>query len=200
MHARIGAKERHATRLTTWTRLRMPNTLLCSMIALSCLTASGKPPSAGPYQVEAVYLYDFSKFVAWPKGSASAKNEPFSICVLGEDPFGAVLDATLSGENIQGNSLVAKRISKPEDAAGCKIVFVSSSEENRLKDILAAFDGANILTVSDIHNFSRRGGMIQFVLEGGKVRFEVNVTNAANAGLTLSADLLQVALAVRRAS
>jgi len=120
--------------------------------------------------------------------------------VLGEDPFGTVLDTTLSGENIQGNTLVAKRISKPEDAAGCKIVFVSNSEENRLKEILAAFDGTDILTVSDIHNFSRRGGMIQFVLEGGKVRFEVNVTNAANAGLTLSADLLQVALAVRRES
>jgi hypothetical protein len=181
-------------------RLRLPKNLLCSVVALSCLTASGEPPTAGPYQIEAVYLYDFSKFVAWPKGTANTTNQPFSICVLGEDPFGAVLDTTLSGENIQGNSLVAKRISEPEDATGCKIVFVSSSEENKLKDILAAFDGANILTVSDIHNFSRRGGMIQFVLQGGKVRFEVNVTNAANAGLTLSADLLQVALAVRRES
>lgn len=200
MDARIAAKKPRVARLSKRARRRLPKTLLCSAIALSCLTVSGKPPSAGPYQIEAVYLYDFSKFVAWPKHSASAKSEPFSICVLGEDPFGAVLDTTLSGENIQGNSLVAKRISKPEDAAGCKIVFVSSSEENRLKDILAAFDGANILTVSDIHNFSQRGGMIQFVLEGGKVRFEVNVTNAANAGLTLSADLLQVALAVRRES
>ncbi|MGH9575293.1 MAG: YfiR family protein [Candidatus Acidiferrales bacterium] len=200
MDARIAAKEPRAARRVKWTRLRLPKTLLCSVVALSCLTAFGKPPSAGPYQIEAVYLYDFSKFVAWPKGAARAQNEPFSICVLGADPFGAVLDATLSGENIQGNSLVAKRISKPEEAAGCKIVFVSSSEDDRLKDILATFDGANILTVSDIHNFSRRGGMIQFVLEGGKVRFEVNVTNAANAGLTLSADLLQVALAVRKES
>ena len=200
MDARIAATKARSVQLDKWRRLRLPKALLCSVVALSCLTASGKQSGAGPYQIEAVYLYDFSKFVAWPKQTANTANEPFSICVLGEDPFGAVLDTTLSGENIQGNTLVAKRISKPEDAAGCKIVFVSNSEENRLKEILAAFDGTDILTVSDIHNFSRRGGMIQFVLEGGKVRFEVNVTNAANAGLTLSADLLQVALAVRRES
>lgn len=200
MDARIAATKVRSAQLDKWKRLRLPKALLFSVVAFSCLTASGEQSSAGPYQIEAVYLYDFSKFVAWPKQTANAKNEPFSICVLGEDPFGAVLDTTLSGENIQGNTLVAKRISKPEDAAGCKIVFVSNSEENRLKEILAAFDGTDILTVSDIHNFSRRGGMIQFVLEGGKVRFEVNVTNAANAGLTLSADLLQVALAVRRES
>ena len=180
-------------------RWQLRRILFCTAVVCASLTAYGQRASASAYQIEAVYLYDFSKFVAWP-ARAGANNEPFSICVLGEDPFGAVLDATLSGESIQGSNLVAKRISKPENAAGCKIVFVSNSEETRLKEILTAFDGANILTVSDIPNFSQRGGMIQFVLEGDKVRFEVNVKNAENAGLTLSSDLLEVALAVRRES
>jgi len=77
-------------------------------------------------------------------------------------------------------------------------VFVSSSETNRLKDILAALDKANILTVSDIPQFSKLGGMIQFVLDGNKIRFEVNLTAAENAGLTLSSELLKVATAVRK--
>jgi hypothetical protein len=54
------------------------------------------------------------------------------------------------------------------------------------------------LTVSDIPQFSQRGGMIEFTLEGNKVRFEVNITPAEAARLTLSSELLKVAVAVRR--
>lgn len=78
-------------------------------------------------------------------------------------------------------------------------MFVSISEENRLKAVLGELEGAKVLTVSDIRDFSQRGGMIQFVVADGKVRFEVNVKNATDAGLTFSADLLEVALAVRKA-
>ncbi|HKQ88539.1 MAG TPA: YfiR family protein, partial [Candidatus Acidoferrales bacterium] len=197
MDTGIGATNASSAEPGKRRRLRLGRALFCTVIAFTSLTAYGQQPGASAYQIEAVYLYDFSKFVEWPTNGAGSRNEPFSICVLGEDPFGALLDATLSGESIQGSTLVAKRISKPEDAADCKIVFVSNSEQNRLKEILTAFDGANILTVSDIRDFSQRGGMIQFVVDGGKVRFEVNVKNAENAGLTLSSDLLEVALAVR---
>jgi hypothetical protein len=82
----------------------------------------------------------------------------------------------------------------------CRIAFISTSEENRLKDVLEALDKAAVLTVSDIPQFSTRGGAIQFVLDGKKIRFEVNLTNATDAGLTLSSELLKVATAVRRNS
>ena len=200
MDTGIGATNAFSARPGKRRRLRLGRALFCTVIAFSNLTAYGQQPGAGAYQIEAVYLYDFSKFVEWPTNRGSPRNGPFRICVLGEDPFGALLDATLSGESLQGSTLVAKRISKPKDASDCKIVFVSNSEQDQLKEILAAFDGANILTVSDIRDFSQRGGMIQFVLADGKVRFEVNVKNAENAGLTLSSDLLEVALAVRRES
>ncbi len=173
---------------------------LCALLlaAVACVSfAYGEQTAASSYQIEAVYLYDFSKFVQWPAHGVHGSNDPFTICVLGEDPFGPVLDTTLSGERIRGASVVAKRISKPQEAAGCKIVFVSSSEERHLTETLAAMAGANILTVSDIRDFSKRGGMIQFVQTKGKVRFEVNVKNAENAGLVLSSDLLEVAVAVR---
>jgi hypothetical protein len=165
---------------------------------MGCYAALAAQQSrASAYQIEAVYLFNFSKFVQWPAHAAAPAGEPFGICVLGADPFGAVLDTTVSGENVAGRSLVAKRISKPQDASACGILFVSSSEESRLKEILSTLGGASVLTVSDIPKFSQRGGMIQFVPVDGKVRFEVNLKNAANAGLSLSSDLLQVALAVR---
>ena len=180
-------------------RLALGAAMLSGVMACYGAGLRGDQQKASAYQIEAVYLYNFSKFVEWPASAKVAKSERFDICILGEDPFGALLDATLSGENIQGANLAARRIAEPRDAAGCKIVFVSASEENRLKSVLGELEGANVLTVSDIRDFSQRGGMIQFVVANGKVRFEVNVKNAADAGLTFSADLLGVALAVRKA-
>jgi hypothetical protein len=124
--------------------------------------------------------------------------EFFTICVLGEDPFGATLDKTIAGESINGKKVAIKRIAKPQDALGCRILFISSREESRLKGILATLAKTSVLTVSDIPQFTRRGGMIQFVVEANKVRFEVNLATAEKASLALSSQLLKVALNVRR--
>jgi hypothetical protein len=120
--------------------------------------------------------------------------------VLGKDPFGASLDATVDGEAINGERVLAKRISKPQEAASCRVLFISSSEEAQLKEILATLEKTSVLTVSDMPQFARRGGMIQFVQEASRVRFEVNLTVAERAGLTLNSQLLKVAINVRRNS
>lgn len=149
------------------------------------------------YQVKAVYLYNFSRFVEWPAQRISANGNSFAICVLGKDPFGSALDTTVAGESIGGKRVVVRRTSKPQESLDCQIVFVSTSEDKQLKEDLAALAGG-VLTVSDIPGFSERGGMIQFVAEGDKIRFEVNLSNATDSGLVLSSDLLKVAVAVRR--
>lgn len=155
-------------------------------------------PKASESEVKAAYLYNFGRFVQWPPGAAASKGNSFPICVFGQDPFGAVLDATLSGESIDGKAVVAKRVSKAQDALDCRVLYISASEDSRLKEILVTLDKAGVLTVSDIPQFSQRGGMIQFVVVANKIRFEVNLTTAQDAGLTLSSDLLKVAVAVRK--
>jgi hypothetical protein len=152
------------------------------------------------YEVKAAYLYNLGKFVEWPARTATTPPDPFSICVLGHDPFGATLDTLIANETINGKSIVVKRLPKSQDAVGCNILFISSSEEGRLKDILSTLDKANVLTVSDMPQFTRHGGMIQFVLDNNRVRFEINLTSAEHAGLVLSSQLLKVAINVRRDS
>jgi hypothetical protein len=78
------------------------------------------------------------------------------------------------------------------------VLFISASEDARLKSILAALDKSSLLTVSDVADFTKRGGMIQFVMDGGRIRFEVNLAAARQAGLNLSSELLKVASSVRR--
>lgn len=165
-------------------------------LLFACSSALGQQrPSE--YQVEAAYLYNFSRFVEWPAKGTNAPGS-FTICVLGEDPFGQALDATIAGEAIGNQRVIARRISSPQMSVDCQILFISSSEANRLNKIIEALNKSSVLTVSNIPQFSERRGMIQFVLEENRIRFEVNLTATQRAGLTLSSDLLKVATVVRK--
>jgi hypothetical protein len=148
------------------------------------------------YQVKAAYLYNFGRFIDWP--ASAAPSDSFTICVLGKDPFGPALNAVLADAAIAGKSVLGKRISTPQEAKNCRVLFISSSEDNQLKQILGVLGDASILTVSDLPQFAQRGGMVQFILEGDKVRFEVNLATAERAGLSLSSQLLKVAVNVRK--
>jgi len=175
-----------------------PTAVIVMLSLLHIPVLQGQQPKVSEYQVKATYLYNFGRFVHWPPNATATKGDSFSICVLGQDPFGPTLDSTLAGEMLDGKPLAVKRISTPRDAGECRILFVSSTEEHHLKEILAAVEQAGVLTVSDIPGFSRRGGMIQFVMEGDRVRFEINLATAENSRLVLSSELLKVAAAVRR--
>jgi hypothetical protein len=149
------------------------------------------------YQVKATYLYNFSQFVQWPPQATAASNS-FDICILGQDPFGSTLNSILANESIAGKRVAARRISSSQDAVNCRVLFISSSEGGRLKEILNALGGASVLTVSDLPQFTVHGGMLQFLLMDDRVRFEVNLAAAERAGLSLSSELLKVAINVRR--
>jgi hypothetical protein len=164
--------------------------------ALHLDSQTGKPAE---YQVKAVYMVNFIKFIEWPAGTLGNTNEPFPVCVLGQDPFGPALDQSLAGERIDQHPLAAHRIQSARDAAGCRVVFISASSDSQIEDTLVSLEGESILTVSDTPRFVRRGGMIEFVREGNRVRFELNLAAAKMARLTVSSELLRVAAAVRGA-
>jgi hypothetical protein len=165
--------------------------LLCFLARTSFLCAQEQPSE---YQVKAAYLYNFGKFVQWPAQTSTGNT--FAICVLGNDPFGPILDATVANQTINGKQLVVKRISRALEASSCRVVFVSDAESGRLEKIFPILDKFGVLTVSDMPHFVQRGGMIQLVLEGDKVRFEANPAAAQKAGLALSSELLKVATKV----
>jgi hypothetical protein len=146
-------------------------------------------------QVKAVYLYNFGKFVRW-QGEHAANPGSFEICVLGKDPFGPILDATVTSESIEGKKITVSRLSRIQEASQCNILFISSSEEGRLGSILSAAQHFGALTVSDIPHFAERGGMVGFVVVQGRIRFEVNLRAAEQSRITLGSELLKVASAV----
>lgn len=168
--------------------------LTCAILSASC--AHAQQSGLNENQVKSAYLYNFGKFVEWP--SKNSHDGIVSFCVLGDDTFTATLEKTISGESINGLKIAVKRIAAPQDALNCHILFLSSSAQGRLKAILEVLENSSVLTVSDMPAFTDRGGMIQFVMEGNRVRFQVNLTNAERAGLTLSSQLLRVATNVKK--
>lgn len=152
-------------------------------------------PKATEYQVKAAYLFNFAKFVKWPPDPA-ARSSSFDICILGQDPFGATLDATVGGEKIDGLPVSIRRIDAVSESKSCRILFISKSEEPRLNNLLSEIDRSDTLTVSDIPRFSKRGGMIEFMPEGNRVRFGINLDSAERSRLTVSSELLKVATTV----
>jgi len=181
-------------------RVRFRSWCVATFIALLAAALPAQSVKPTDYDVKAAYLFNFGHFVEWPANASVSRSDSFVVCVLGQDPFGAVLDATLAGESIAGKKVTAKRISTPEESANCQILFLSAAEELRLQKIIGALNEQPVLTVSDMPHFSQRGGMIQFVLDGKKVRFEVNLSAVHHAGLSLSSELLKVATTVRRNS
>jgi uncharacterized protein DUF4154 len=148
-------------------------------------------------EVKAAYLFNFARFVRWP-APGRPPERPFAVCVIGRDPFGPVLDTTLANERIDGRSVVARRFATADGVESCDMAYLSDSEQGRVGTILRSLGSSAVLTVSDMPGFTARGGMIQFVPAGNRIRFELNLTAAERAGLMVSSELSRVAAAVHR--
>jgi hypothetical protein len=155
--------------------------------------AHAQAPPLSQYDVQAVYLFDFAKFVRWPAGT---EHETITICVSGVKTYTDILTKVIAGEQIEGRPLAVRAVQNPEDIAGCNIVFIGVAARDRLDSLLAATAGKPILTVSDVPGFLDRGGMIQFQIIANRVRFSVDLRPVARSGISLNSELLKVAVSV----
>lgn len=176
------------------TRTRAPIAAAALLVAMSALGA--RPALAAPtaQQVEAVFLFYFTQFVAWPPAAFADPHSPIVIGVLGDDPFDGSLDQAVAGERVNGRPIVVRHLQSIGDAASCHVLYISASEAAQLPQILSALKGRNVLTVSDLAHFAQTGGMIRFVLVDQHVRLRINAQAARAAGLTLSSKLLSAAV------
>lgn len=164
---------------------------LCGLV-LSPGVVRGQSPSR-EYQLKAVFLYNFAQFTEWPTNAFADAKAPLVIGVLGKNSFGKLLEATVTGEKVNGRNLVVRPYSRVEDINECHLLFISQSEADRIKQILASLKGRSILTVGESENFAVNGGVIRFLTENNKIRLRINTEAAKQAKLTLSSKLLRLA-------
>lgn len=155
------------------------------------------PAPAVEYAVKAAYLAKFALFLEWPDSSFASQASPVTLCIAGADPFGDTLNRVAEGERIGDRPLEIRRIATVMRDSGCHIVFVGGSDAQSVAQGLAAATGEPVLTVTDSARSPNAAGMIQFVVQNGRVRFSVDDQAAAQSGLSISSHMLSLALSVK---
>ena len=173
-------------------RCRFVTAAIIAVVLATGSEARAQTATTKEYKVKATYLFNFAQFVEWPAAVFGDATAPIVIGVLGDDEFGPFLDQLVQGEKVKGRLLIVKRSRKIDELQGCHILFISKSEEARLTAILALLESSSILTVGEIEGFAQRGGIINFFLEGEKLRFEINPEAADRCGLKIRAQLLSL--------
>lgn len=175
----------------------MTGLLLVTLLVAAPIRLLAQQSPVADSDVKAAYLYQFGRYVESPSEQAQA-TDSFVICVIGQDPFGAILDDTVRGKIISGHAVTVKRIATLTESQGCRTLYISPSETGRLPEILTALAGRTVLTVGEGKKFTEHGGMIAFVLKDRKVRFVVNLVAARAAALQLSSELLRLAVSIEQ--
>ncbi len=173
--------------------------LILAMVGALLTTAAVLAGDASytEYQVKALFLLNFAKYVDWPTEAFADANAPLIISVVGEDHFGDSLQKAVDSKIVNGRPILIRQVVTDDDLAKCHILFISDSEKSRLPAILEKVRGKPVLTVGESEHFAESGGVIGFVRKDGKIRLEIDLNPARLAGLRISSKLLSVADVVR---
>ncbi len=161
------------------------------------------------YKIKAAFLYNFIQFVDWPKEKTPNQDDPIILGIIGEDPFGNSF-GPIEDKQIKGRKSLINRFegieklkkssdkgkSKIDSIRQCHLLFICSSEEDHLKEIINLVNGYGVLTVGETSNMLESGGVVNFLVEENKVRFEINLTAARDEKLTIRSQLLRLATKV----
>ncbi len=150
------------------------------------------------YQIKAAFLYNFAKFVEWPAQSFPTAGGPIVIGVYCTDGFGAVLEKITRGRTIRGREIAVKTFTTALESTSAHMVYVCGEGGALWRQVMEVLQQNAVLTVADLGEAGTQDGMIVFMRVGDKVRFNINMGKAGQAGLKLSDQLQKLAISVTR--
>ena len=172
-------------------------------LAVAWLASSGGSAHAqGPgvsreYPLKAAFLYNFGNYVEWPADAFASKEAPFVIGIMGQNPFGAILNEIAATKQLQGRSIVIRHVATAADAATCQILFIGASvaepQRTAMVDATAALP---VLVVCETPGAAADGAAVNFFVEQNKVRFEINTRAVQERRLKVSSKLMSLAKVV----
>ncbi len=195
-----------SSRTRAWDRATFGalGTLLIAALLLAVPTdlwggnATPDDPTVTEYEVKAAYIYYFAKFIEWSPDAFTSKNAPVIIGVIGDDEFGTLIRNIVKNKTIQDRPIAVRLLKTPADFRTCHMVFISSSEQKRFRQIADSLQGTSILTITEAEEVSAAKGIVNLFVEGGKVQFEVDISAAEKANLRISSKLLRLARGATR--
>jgi YfiR/HmsC-like len=205
-----GARPRRAR--SAWRRPPAPGAMLAVALAtLLALASTPRASTAAPetgarltqeYDLKAAFLFNFTKFVEWPADAFDSTSAPFTIGIVGDDPFDGGLDDIVANESVHDRKIVVRRFASADQIGSCQLLFVGEREMRDMARILSALGRRSVLTVGETKAFTDHSGIIAFEMSQRRVRLRINPAAAKAARLTISSQLLRQAeiVGARRAA
>lgn len=154
--------------------------------------------------IKATFLYKFPLYVTWPERAFPAATSPFTLCIVGDDAFAALVERAARGQSIAEHAMSVLRLRTPSQgtpapADQCRVLYIATDDPLAARQLLAGADGMPVLTVTDGMTDPAAKGMVNFVIAADRVRFEIDEAAAVRSGLSVSSKLLSLAVSVRPA-
>ena len=172
-------------------RSRINAGLVTIFCLCACLQLSAQAPSE--YQLKAAFIFNFLQFVEWPAETLQSPNAPITLDIVGEDPFGPEIDNAFRNKTVNGHPVVINRMTTWDPQRFSHVVFVCRSERDQAPQIVEQIGNHSTFSIGDFEGFANRGGIVNFLQEEDKLRFEINVTAVKRARLQVSSKLLRLA-------
>jgi hypothetical protein len=163
------------------------------LVALQLPQAAAAQASieAARSRVEAAFLRNFARYVTWPTQAFEGDRSSWTVCVLGEDPFGDSLPDMLRGRVEQGRVFEIRRAEALEALPNCHILFVAIADPAQRRAVLRRMKDKPVLTVGNATDFLSDGGVIR-LQPGERMEMSVNLDQARSASLGIPTKLLEV--------
>jgi hypothetical protein len=181
-------------RTASWRGRRRGGAILAAFLLL---TLTGRAQDVTEPSLKAAFIYSFAKFTEWPE-DVLPTTATFTACVLGNSPIRDALERTAKGRQLWGRGISVLQVELDGKLLrSCHLLYVSGVTPAQVTAIVAAVRGAPVLTISDVEDFAREGGIAQMFVENGKMRFDLNLGVARRSRLQLSSKLLVLAAHVQ---
>jgi hypothetical protein len=168
------------------------------LVGFCCLNVQAQVSKE--YQLKAVFVSNFTKFIEWTPNSFSDDTAPIVIGVFADSRYTRELEKAVKNRKVNGRSIVVNEMRSIEQARGFQMLVFDAAPDARMKETLQALKDAPVLSIGESEAFAESDGILNFVREGDKLRFEINLDAAQRSGLKISAQFLKLAKKVRKAT
>lgn len=173
---------------------------LCLALCLTPAIRLRAETSPKEYEIKAAFIYRLTQFMEWPTNQFRSSQEPFLLCIAGQDPFGETIDIVLKDQKIGARRIRILRQSEP--AAGthtnCHLLFLGANLAGETEKIISGLKTNAVLTIGEGDDFTKKGGHVRLYLQENKLRFEVNVAALERSGLKLHSQVMKLATRITR--
>lgn len=180
-------------------RMRLAAVIWASLLAVVPALALARTQTASRAQLEAQFLFNTLKFVRWPATRFENDRSPIIVGIVGSEAVASHLERLAREKTVLGRTVVVRRISADSELYSCHAVFLGLSHRERTNEILRQIQQGSTLTVGEGKGFSSAGGMIDLVVDRGKVHFGMNRPALLRSRLYVSSKLLRMAGPVSQA-